>query len=72
MPKKPQSPSPALEAALVYLLPEQQLILDELKLKFRRRGLKCSRSQLVRTALNLLGEQPLEKILARLDSETAA
>lgn len=57
---------PALEAATVYLLPDHQIILDEVKLKLRRQGIKASKSQLVRVAICLLETQPLEQIIQRL------
>lgn len=60
------STQPALEAATVYLLPDHQIILDEVKLKLRRQGIKASKSQLVRVAICLLETQPLEQIMQRL------
>lgn len=54
---------PTLEAATVYLLPDHQIILEELKLKLRRHGFKVTKSKLVRIAIQLLGEQELEQII---------
>lgn len=61
--------SPSLEAATVYLLPEHQIILEEIKLKLRRQGIKASKSKLARVAFNLLGEQPIEKIITNLERD---
>ena len=58
---------PALEAATVYLLPDHQIILEELRLKLRRQGIKASKSKLVRIALKLLDGQPIEQIIAHLE-----
>lgn len=63
--------SPLLEAATVYLLPEHQIILEEIKLKLRRQGVKASKSKLARVAINLLGEQLIEKIISRLEQDTS-
>jgi hypothetical protein len=63
--------SPLLEAATVYLLPEHQIILEEVKLKLRRQGVKASKSKLARVAINLLGEQPIEKIITSLEQDTS-
>jgi hypothetical protein len=63
--------SPSLEAATVYLLPQHQIILEELKLKLRRQGIKGSKSKLARVAINLLGDLPLEKIITGLEQDTA-
>ena len=57
---------PVLEAATVYLLPDQQIILEELKLKLRRQGIKASKSKLVRIALKLLDRQAIEQIIPQL------
>lgn len=61
--------SPSLEAATVYLMPEHQIILEEIKLKLRRQGIKASKSKLARVAFNLLGEQPIEKIITNLERD---
>jgi hypothetical protein len=61
----------SLEAATVYLLPEHQIILEELKLKLRRQGIKASKSKLARVAIILLGDLPLEKIIIGLEQDTA-
>ena len=66
MPNPNQS---ALEAATIYLLPEHQIILDELKLKLRRAGTKVTKSQLVRLAIHRLIDEPLEKISDRLNTD---
>ena len=58
---------PVLEAATVYLLPDHQIILEELRLKLRRQGIKASKSKLVRIALKLLDGQPIEQIIAHLE-----
>ncbi len=55
-----------LEAATVYLLPEHQIILEELKLKLRRQGIKATKSKLVRVAIKLLGQQLIEKMINQL------
>lgn len=54
---------PMLEPATVYLLLAHQIILEELRLKLRRQGIKASKSNLVRVAINLLSEQNIEKII---------
>lgn len=54
------------EKVTIYLTPEQQIILDEVKLKLRRQSIKASKSNLVRVAVQLLEAHPLEQIIARL------
>lgn len=61
--------SPSFEAATVYLLLEHQIILEEIKLKLRRQGIKASKSKLTRVAINLLGEQSIEKIINSLEQD---
>ena len=61
-----------LEAATVYLLPEHQIILEELKLKLRRYGVKTTKSKLVRIAIVHLSEQSLEKLANQLQLDRAA
>ena len=61
----------ALEPATVYLLLGHQIILDELKLKLRQRGIKSTKSKLVRAAINLLNEQNIELIAQALEMGTA-
>jgi hypothetical protein len=61
----------SLEAATVYLLPEHQIILEELRLKLRRQGVKSSKSKLVRIAISLLEEQTIEEIIRRLQLDRA-
>ena len=63
---------PILEAATVYLLPKHQFILEELKLKLRRRGIKAAKSKLVRVAINLLDQQDLEQIINALELDIEA
>ena len=58
---------PDLEAATVYLLADHQIILEELKLKLRRHGIKATKSKLVRIAISLLGEHKLENIINHLN-----
>jgi len=62
----PISTQPNLEAATVYLLPDHQIILDEIKLKLRRQRIKASKSKLMRVAIQLLAAQPLEQIIHSL------
>ncbi|MFN8458612.1 MAG: hypothetical protein U0401_28825 [Anaerolineae bacterium] len=59
-----------LEAATFYLLPNHQIILDEIRLKLRRQGIKASKSKLARVAIQLLETQPLEQLvhLLQLDA----
>lgn len=57
---------PALEKATVYLLPTHQIILDELRLKLRRQGVKATKSRLIRAAITLLNEQKLDNIIRSL------
>ena len=61
--------SPSQEAATVYLLPEHQIILEEVKLKLMRQRIKVSKSKLARVAIKLLGEQPIEKIINSLEQD---
>lgn len=65
-----QTTQPAAEAVTTYLLPEHQIILEEVKLKLRRQGVKASKSKLMRAAINLLGEQPIEQLINRLERDT--
>lgn len=58
-----------LEAATVYLFPQHQIMLEEARLKLRRLGLKVSKSQLVRLAIELLAQQPLEHFTQRLQAD---
>lgn len=60
-----------LEPATYYLLPEHQIILEELKLKLRRMGFKSSKSKLVRIAINLLHGQSIEDIIRYLQLDKA-
>lgn len=69
MDEKIKTISPSLEAATVYLLPEHQIILEEIKLKLRRQGIKASKSKLARVAISLLGEQPIEKLVTNLEQD---
>ena len=71
MPENTHAAQPAFEAATVYLLPQHQIILDEVKLKLRRQGVKVSKSQLVRTAIQLLERQPLAHLIDHLQSDQA-
>lgn len=70
MPDSPTAAPPMLEAATIYLLPEHQIILEELKLKLRRQGIKASKSKLARVAIHLLAAQPLEWIIESLQLDT--
>ena len=70
---KPTQPTPSeYEAATVYLLPQHQIILDEVRLKLRRQGVKVNKSQLVRLAIHLLAQQPLAHLVDHLQSKQAA
>ena len=69
--KTSQTTQPQLEAATVYLLPDHQIVLEELKLKLRREGVKSSKSKLVRAAINLLEKQTIENIIRRLQRDKA-
>ena len=60
---------PALEAATIYLLPNHQIILDEIRLKLRRQSIKASKSKLVRVAIQLLAAQSLKQIIHSLQSD---
>jgi hypothetical protein len=66
-----ETTTPLLEPATVYLLAEHQIILEELKLKLRREGVKSSKSKLVRAAINLLEKQTIENIIRRLQRDKA-
>ena len=72
MPKPTHSTPLEYEAATVYLLPQHQIILDEVRLKLRRQGIKVNKSQLVRAAIHLLAQQPLAHLVDHLQSEQAA
>ncbi|MCB0171317.1 MAG: hypothetical protein KDJ97_12265 [Anaerolineae bacterium] len=61
--------APKLEAATVYLFPAQSIILDELKLKLRCQGIRTTKSELVRTAIQLLGEHKFESIVEKVEKE---
>jgi len=69
--KTNQTTQPQLEAATVYLLPDHQIVLEELRLKLRRRGIKSNKSKLVRVAINFLQEQNIEDIISRLQLDRA-
>jgi hypothetical protein len=71
MTRNNQTTTSVLESATVYLLPEQQIMLDELKLKLRREGIRSNKSKLVRVAINLLQEQHIENIISRLEQDKA-
>ncbi|MBN1994523.1 MAG: hypothetical protein JW953_17630 [Anaerolineae bacterium] len=58
--------SPPLEAATFYLMPDHQIILEEIRLKLRRQNIKASKSKLARVAIQLLEEQPIADIIRRL------
>jgi len=55
-----------LDKGTFYLEPEHHLTLDELKLSLRKRQIKTDKSQLVRTAIELLAEQEINVIADRL------
>lgn len=65
-----EATQPTLEAATVYLLPNHQIILEELKLKLRHHGIKTTKSKLVRVAIALLGEQTINKLIDNLRLDT--
>lgn len=69
MDENKKTTSPLLEAATVYLLPEHQITLEEVKLKLRRQGVKASKSKLTRVAINLLGKQSIEQIIISLGQD---
>lgn len=58
--------TPPLEAATFYLTADRQFILEEIRLKLRRRGIKASKSKLVRVAILLFNNQTIEQIIANL------
>ncbi len=60
-----------LEAVTVYVSSAQQIILEELRLKLRRQGIKVSKSKLVRVALKLLGEQDVKWLITNLKLDQA-
>ena len=60
------------EKATFYIQPGDQVALDELKLKLRKRGVKTDKSELVRKAIELLTEQDIETIISRLKSEAVS
>jgi hypothetical protein len=66
-----ETTAPVLEPATVYLLPDHQIVLEELRLKLRRQGVKSSKSKLVRVAINLLEEQTIEGIIRSLQLDRA-
>jgi hypothetical protein len=51
------------------LLLDHQLILEEIWLNLRRRGLRVTKSQLVRLAIRQLNEQPLAQLIEQLPAE---
>ena len=72
MPENTRPTPLTLEAATVYLLPQHQIILDEVRLKLRRQRVKVNKSQLVRLAIQLLEQQPLAHLIDHLQAEQAA
>lgn len=56
----------ALERATFYIRPGQQSLLEELKLRLRRRNVKTNKSELIREAIDLLSEQELAALEQRI------
>jgi hypothetical protein len=50
----------------VYLLPDHLTLIDELRIRLRKQGVKTNMSQLVRVGIDLLAEQELEMLIRRL------
>jgi len=69
MSKHPNTPATPPEPTTVHLLPDHQLILEEIWLNLRRHGLRVTKSQLVRLAIRQLNEQPLAQLIEQLPAE---
>jgi hypothetical protein len=65
-PKVEVTPEEELERVTLYIRPDQDALLTQLRAQLKRKRVKTSRSELVRVALNILGEQELEYIEKQL------
>jgi hypothetical protein len=59
------------ERATFYIRPEQQTKLEELRIGLRKHKVKTNKSELVRTAIDLLAEQSIEGLAKRMARRTA-
>ncbi len=55
-----------LEKSTIYIHSDQNLALDELIYKLRKRKVKTNRSELVRIAIDLLLKQDLDTLIAKI------
>ena len=65
-PQAEVAPEKELERVTFYIRPDQDALLTQLRAQLKRKRVKTSRSELVRVALNILGEQELEHIEKKL------
>lgn len=69
MSKHPNTRATPPEPTTIHLLPDHQLILEEMWLTLRRRGLRVTKSQLVRLAIRQLNKQPLAQLIEQVAAE---
>ncbi len=55
-----------LEKSTIYIHSDQNLALDELIFRLRKRKVMTNRSELVRTAIDLLIKQDLDPLIAKI------
>ena len=61
--------SPVLERATFYIRPAQHTTLEKLKIKLRKHKVKTNKSELLRTAIDLLAERDLQLLANRLTNK---
>jgi len=64
-----QQAAAVLERATFYIRPSQHTTLEELKISLRKRRFKTNKSELLRTAIDLLAEQDLQVLIDRLTNK---
>jgi hypothetical protein len=65
---KQQTP-PDLKRATFYIRPNQDIVLDELKIRLRKQKVNTNKSELIREAIDLLAEQDIQALADRLTSK---
>ena len=58
------------ERATFYIRPGQHSLLEEIKLKLRRRNVRTNKSELIREAIDMLSEQELAMLERRIVAKT--
>ena len=66
---KQQPEPPVLERATFYIRPSQHTTLEELKIKLRWHDVKTNKSELLRTAIDLLAGRDLQQLADRLTNK---